>query len=155
VSEQAGAATRVPRRVSLFAPLFEGLLAIGVPLGPNGLITVRGRKSGLPRTTGVAIIEVSGRRWIWNPWGDVQWVRNLRSAGRATITKRGKTEEVTATELSSMEKGDFFRNGIGALARSIRGGVAFIRFVDGVDLNDPGSVDAAKRRPVFELHRLD
>ncbi|MDQ6790679.1 MAG: nitroreductase family deazaflavin-dependent oxidoreductase, partial [Candidatus Dormibacteraeota bacterium] len=40
-------------------------------MGPNGLITIRGRKSGLPRTTPVAIIEVSGRRWVWAPWGDV------------------------------------------------------------------------------------
>ena len=79
---------RVPRRVSLFSPILKFLLAAGVPLGFNGLITIRGRKSGLPRTTPVAIIEVSGRRWVWAPWGEVHWVRNLRAAGRATITVR-------------------------------------------------------------------
>jgi deazaflavin-dependent oxidoreductase (nitroreductase family) len=139
----------LPRHISLFLPLIEPLLAKGVPLGPNGLITIRGRKSGLPRTNGVALIEINSRRWVWCPWGDAQWVRNLRAAGRATITKGRKTEEVSATELDEAEKVEFFRNGIGALAGSIPGGFTFIRLIDGVDLHDP--VQAAKGRPVFEL----
>ena len=63
-------AARVPKSVSIFSPILKFLLAAGVPLGPNGLITIRGRKSGMPRTTPVAIIEVSGRRWIWAPAQD-------------------------------------------------------------------------------------
>src|SRR3954452_13515793 len=89
-----------PRWVfSLFNPIVKFLLVAGIPMGPNGLITIRGRKSGLPRTTPVAIIEVAGRRWAWAPFGDVQWVRNLRAAGGATITIRRRKEEVRATEL--------------------------------------------------------
>src|SRR5688572_6727292 len=89
----------VPRWVSLFNPLLKSLLAVGVPMGPNALITIRGRRSGLPRTTPVAIIEVSGRRWIWAPWGEAHWVRNLRAAGHATIGVPRRKEEVRATEL--------------------------------------------------------
>ena len=70
------------------------LLRTGVRMGPMTLLTVRGRKSGLPRSTPVAIIDVSGRRWIWAPWGDVNWVRNLRAAGHATITFRRRDDEV-------------------------------------------------------------
>jgi hypothetical protein len=89
IGSAAGAPGMPPRWVfSLFNPIARFLLAAGVPLGPNGLITVRGRKSGLPRTTPVAIIAVAGRRWVWCPWGDTQWVRNLRAAGGATITAR-------------------------------------------------------------------
>ncbi len=72
-------------------------MAAGVPMAINGLITIPGRTSGLPRTTGVAIIQAKGRRWVWAPWGDVQWVRNLRAAGRVTITLRRRKEEVQAT----------------------------------------------------------
>jgi deazaflavin-dependent oxidoreductase (nitroreductase family) len=142
-------APSVPRHVSLFSPVLKWLLAAGVPLASNGLITVRGRTSGEPRTTPVAIIEVSGRRWIWAPWGDVHWVRNLRAAGRATITKRGRKEDVRATELNPSERVAFFRDVLGPFARSIRGGVTFIRVVDGVDLNRPAN--AAEGRVVFEL----
>src|ERR1043165_9230355 len=142
---------RVPASVSIFNPVLKFLLAAGVPIGPNGLITVRGRKSGLPRTTPVAIIEVSGRRWVWSPFGEVQWVRNLRAAGRATITVRRRKEAVRATELDRTQRVAFFRDILGPLARGIPFGVAFIRIVDGVDLNRPPE-ETAEGRPVFELH---
>jgi hypothetical protein len=71
-------AARAPWWVTVFGPIAKFLLAARVPLGFNGLITVRGRTSGLPRTTPLAIIDVSGRRWVWAPWGEVHWVRNLR-----------------------------------------------------------------------------
>ena len=97
----------------------------------------------------MAIIEVSGRRWVWAPWGEVQWVRNLRAAGRATITFRRREEAVSAIELDSTERVGFFRDVLGPLARGIPFGIWFIRTVDGVDLDDP--VDAAAGRSVFEL----
>ena len=50
----------VPKQVSLFSPVLKLLLTLGVPLGLNGLITIRGRTSGLPRTTPVAIIAAGG-----------------------------------------------------------------------------------------------
>ena len=157
MSDRIGSAAGVPgvppRWVfSFFNPIAKFLLAAGVPMGVNGLITIRGRKSGLPRTTPVAIIEVSVRRWVWSPWGEVHWVRNLRAAGRATITVRRRKEEVRATELDPTERVEFFRDVLGPLARSIPFGVTFIRIADGVDLNDP--VAAAEGRPVFELHPL-
>lgn len=142
-----------PRWVfSVFNPIARTLLSAGVPLGPNGLITIRGRKSGLPRTTPVAIIEASGRRWVWAPWGDVQWVRNLRAAGNATITVRRRKIDVGATELDPAERVAFFRDVLGPLARGIPFGLWFIRAVDGVDLDRPS--EAAEGRRVFELRPL-
>ena len=146
----AGVPGMPPRWVfSFFNPIARVLLAAGVPMGLNGLITIRGRKSGRLRTTPVAIIEVSGRRWVWCPWGDVQWVRNLRAAGRATITVRRRKEVVRATELDPTQRVAFFRDTLGPLARGIPFGVWFIRTVDGVDLDRP--VEMAEGRRVFEL----
>jgi deazaflavin-dependent oxidoreductase (nitroreductase family) len=152
MSDHISGAAAAPPWVTFFGPIARLLLTAGIPLGPNALITIRGRKSGLPRTTPLAIIEVAGRRWIWAPWGEVQWVRNLRAAGRATITVRGRTEEVAATELDPRERVAFFRDILGPLARSIPLGVWFIRIVDQVDLDDP--VKVAEDRRVFELHPL-
>jgi deazaflavin-dependent oxidoreductase (nitroreductase family) len=143
-------AARAPRWVTMWTPITKFLLAARVPLGPNGLITVAGRKTGLPRTTPVAIIEVSGRRWIWAPWGDVHWVRNLRAAGQGTITVRGRKQEVRASELDPEQRVWFFRDVLGPLARSMPFGLAFVRIADQVDLNRP--LDAAEGRAVFELH---
>ena len=77
-------------------------------------------------------------------------MRNLRAAGHATITVRGREEEVRVTELDPAERVAFFRDVVGPVARKIPFGVSFIRIVDGVDLNDP--LAAAVGRPVFELH---
>jgi len=140
---------RIPRRVRFFSPILKFFLVAGVPMGPNGLITIRGRKSGLPRTTPLAIVEVAGKRWVWAPWGEVNWVRNLRAAGRATITKRRRREEVVATELDPTQRVEFFRDVLGPLARGIPLGVWFLRVIDGVDIDDP--VEAAEGRRVFEL----
>ena len=142
-------AAAAPRYVTLFNPIARSLLAARVPMGPNALLTIRGRKTGVPRTTPVAIIELDGRRWIWSPWGEVHWVRNLRAAGRATITARGRVEAVVATELDAAQRAGFFRDVLGPIARRMRFGVRFIRVVDGVDLDDP--VAAAEGRSVFEL----
>ena len=141
--------SRAPWWVTTFGPIARTLLAAGVPMGFNGLITIRGRMTGLPRTTPVAIIDASGRRWVWAPWGDVQWVRNLRVAGGATITLRGRTEDVIAIEQDRAQRLVFFRDILPPIARRIPLGIGFIRIVDGTDLSDP--VGAADGRPVFEL----
>jgi deazaflavin-dependent oxidoreductase (nitroreductase family) len=145
-------AARVPRSVSIFSPILKFLLVRGIPLGYNRLVTIRGRKSGLPRTAAIAVLEASGRRWVWAPWGEVHWVRNLRASGVATITVRGKKEEVRATELDPTERVGFFRDVLGPFARGIPVGFLFIRIVDGVDLSRP--VEAAEGRRVFELHPI-
>jgi deazaflavin-dependent oxidoreductase (nitroreductase family) len=138
-----------PRGINVFIAIAKPLLAAGVPMAFNGLLTVPGRKTGKPRTTALAIVDVDGRRWVWSPWGEVHWVRNLRAAGRATITFRRREEEVLSVELDPEERVAFFRDTLTPIARRMRGGMWFIRAFDGVDLRDP--VAAAKDRPVFEL----
>jgi deazaflavin-dependent oxidoreductase (nitroreductase family) len=138
-----------PRGINVFNAIAKPLLAAGVPMGFNGLLTVTGRKTGKPRTTALAIVDANGRRWVWSPWGEVHWVRNLRAAGRATITFRRREDEVRAVELDPEQRVAFFRDTLTPIARRMRGGMWFIRAVDGVDLRDP--VAAAKDRPVFEL----
>jgi deazaflavin-dependent oxidoreductase (nitroreductase family) len=152
MSERSGGVARAPRHVRLFGAALKLLLKAGFPLGPNRLITIRGRKSGLPRVTPLAVIAVSGRRWVWAPWGEVNWVHNLRAAGQATISVRGRDEQVRAIELDPTERVGFFRDMLGPLARSIPFGVWFSRIVDGVDLNRPE--EAAEGRVVFELQPL-
>lgn len=139
---------RAPRMTAILNPVAKALLGAGLPLGANALVTVRGRTSGEPRTTPLAIIGVGGRRWVWSPWGEVNWVRNLRAAGRATIAVRGLREEVTASELDPAEREHFFRDVFGPYVRSLRFGRTFVRLVDGVDVNDPHAADG---HPVFEL----
>jgi hypothetical protein len=152
MSDRIVSTDRAPRRVRFFSAILQFLLAAGVPLGPNRLISIPGRKSGLDRTTALAAIQVSGRRWVWAPWGEVNWVRNLRAARRATLTMHEGKEEVIATELDPTQRVGFFRDVLAPLARGIPFGIPFARIVDGVDLAHP--LEAAEGRCVFELHQL-
>ena len=152
IKSATGRAAGAPWWVTMFTPVTRSLLGTRLPMGFNGLITIRGRKTGLPRTTPIAIIQFSGRRWVWSPWGEVNWVRNLRAAGEAQITFRGRKEEVRATELDPTQRVAFFRDILGPLARGIPFGVWFVRTFDQVDLDDP--LEAAEGRCVFELNSL-
>jgi deazaflavin-dependent oxidoreductase (nitroreductase family) len=83
--------------------LFMALLRAGLTLGTMSLLTVRGRKSGQPRTVPVLLIEQEGERWLVAPYGIVQWVRNLRAAGTATLTRGRRSEVISVTELPAQE----------------------------------------------------
>ena len=144
---------QAPWYVPLVNPLSRLLLRAGISLGPNVLVTAPGRLSGHPRTSPLAIIEVDGRRWVWSPWGEVNWVRNLRAADRATITVHRRSEDVTVRELDPAERVWFFRDRLLPVAEAMRFGVAFVRIVDGVDVRQPER--AADGRVVFELLSAD
>ena len=142
---------RVPFFVPLFNPVARRLLGSGIPLGPNALLTVRGRKSGLPRTTPVALVDIEGRRWVIATFGDVNWARNLRADPEATITIKGRAAKVRATELSVPERASFFREVLGPYVRRIPLGSFLIGRILGAReiLTDPEG--AARKHPVFEL----
>ena len=57
MNDHMSRAAAAPPWVTFFGPIARFLLTAGIPLGPNALITIRGRKSGLLRTTPLAIIE--------------------------------------------------------------------------------------------------
>jgi deazaflavin-dependent oxidoreductase (nitroreductase family) len=130
------------------------MLGVGIPMGPNALITVRGRNSGLNRTTPVALVEIGDKRWVIGTFGETNWVRNLRAAGEATLTVGRRREKVGAIELSHEAGAGFFRDVLGPYVRRIPLGLGrwMIGSVLGAKdiLEDP--VTASERRPVFEIH---
>ncbi|HZU00962.1 MAG TPA: nitroreductase family deazaflavin-dependent oxidoreductase [Ktedonobacteraceae bacterium] len=79
------------------------LLRIGLPIGPSVLLSVRGRKSGKIYTVPVALVENSGTRFLVAAFGEVSWVRNLRAAGRAQLTRKRRTEAIGVVELEARE----------------------------------------------------
>ena len=153
MSVQANATPRVPSFVGFFNPLAQRMLGAGIPLGPNALITVRGRKSGVDRTTPVALIEIGGRRWVVGTFGETHWVRNLRAAGQATVTVGKRKENVRAIELGAEAGGVIFRDVIAPYVERIPLGLGkwMIGSLLGARdiLEDP--VAAGRTHPVFEL----
>jgi deazaflavin-dependent oxidoreductase (nitroreductase family) len=116
-----------PSIVNILNPLVRRLLRIGMPMGPNTLITIRGRTSGQLRTFPVAVLETGGRQFVFSSFGEVNWVRNLRAAGEATVRRGRRSHAVVATELTPAEGGPLLQSaldpmwkvpGVGALLGS-------------------------------------
>ncbi len=66
------------------------------------LLTVRGRKTGKEYSVPVTILEQAGKRYLVPPYGEVNWVRNARVAGRVILT-RGKYSETCSISQVSPE----------------------------------------------------
>jgi deazaflavin-dependent oxidoreductase (nitroreductase family) len=151
-SVQAGGTSRAPSLVSFVNPLIRRLVGAGMPFGPNVLLTVRGRTSGVPRTFPVAVVEVRGRRFVQSPFGEVNWVRNLRAAGEAMVSKGRRQETVDAVEISPEEGGPILREALAPYVRSRVLAKVLGRFFDLRSTSTPEEyVAEARRHPMFEL----
>jgi deazaflavin-dependent oxidoreductase (nitroreductase family) len=79
------------------------LLRHGRGPGFMRLLSVTGRVSGRPRTTPVVPVQGDGQVWVVSPFGEVDWVRNVRAAGRLELHRghdrtRYETRELDAAE---------------------------------------------------------
>jgi deazaflavin-dependent oxidoreductase (nitroreductase family) len=130
------------------------LLRAGLPIGPMFLLTVNGRRSGLPRTTPVALAP-HPRGWrLVAPFGVVDWVKNLRVAGTGLITRGRRTVEVRAIELGAEEAAPLLRESlleVGPITRSVVGG----HFAVALDAPLADWVAEAPLHPAFILEPAD
>jgi deazaflavin-dependent oxidoreductase (nitroreductase family) len=144
--------TGVPALIPILNPLIRRILGAGLPFGPNVLLTVRGRASGLPRTVPVAVIKLSGHRYVQSPFGEVNWVRNLRAAGEAVVSKGQNREEVEAVEVTPEAGGPILRDALAPYLRSRLLATVLRRFFPfQADSTLEDYVAEASRHPMFEL----
>ena len=88
------------------------LLRLGVPISRHEspvVLTVPGRRTGRPRSTPVTPMHVGNSRYVVNGYPGADWVRNVRAAGQATLTRGGRREEVRMVELRPDEAGPVLR----------------------------------------------
>jgi deazaflavin-dependent oxidoreductase (nitroreductase family) len=148
---------KAPAVIRIARPLGRLLLRLGVPMGPDALMTIRGRRSGSPRTVAVAVVSIDGRRWVIGAYGNVNWVHNLRAAQQAVIHGGRRRERVSAAEVRRDEAEAFYRD----LLPSYLAGLPVVLRLLTIALLRSGSPDiidnparAARTRPIFELVHL-
>jgi deazaflavin-dependent oxidoreductase (nitroreductase family) len=100
-------------------------------------LTVPGRRTGVPRKVPVLPVQVAGSRYLVSPYGETEWARNLRAAGRAELSRKGHAESFRASEVPVAE-----RDAVIAAYRKIISGSVSSYFTR---LPDPGD------HPVFRL----
>jgi deazaflavin-dependent oxidoreductase (nitroreductase family) len=129
--------------------LITTLLHAGVNMGTSSLLTVRGRKSGQPHTVPVRLVEQDDQRWLVASYGVDQWVRNLRVAGQATLTRGRRSEAISATELPAKEAARVLKQYLMH--------VAWVRPYFDVTIDSPLEAyeREAPRHPVFQITPLE
>ena len=147
-------------------PLVRRLMSAGIPTGSrNILLTVRGRRSGKPRTTPLGLLELDGRIFVQASYSDDGWVRNLRSAGQATMTDHGRRVAVETVELAPDKAAVILRRALEPYRRSrllrallgprARPPVAVLRWCRiRVDDTPEEYFAEAQRHPLFELRPM-
>jgi deazaflavin-dependent oxidoreductase (nitroreductase family) len=87
----------------LFGNVMSELIRLGLIGKPMYVLTVVGRKSGKPYSIPVSLVERDGQRWLVSPYGETNWVKNARAAGKVTLTRTGHSETLHIQELSPEE----------------------------------------------------
>ena len=119
----------------------------GLSLLGSRVLAVRGRTSGVWRTTPVNLLDYEVHRYLVSARGEGQWVRNLRVAGSGELRAGRRTEAFQGRELSDEEKVPVLR------AYLKRWKFEVGAFFDGVgpDSSNAEILNIAAKHPVFEV----
>jgi deazaflavin-dependent oxidoreductase (nitroreductase family) len=140
---RVGPGTRLVNRV------FAAMTRRGLGKDYRHLLTVRGRKTGRPRTTPVDVMREGARRWLVAAYGITNWVHNARAAGEVTISRGGRQETLRVTELTPEDSVRVLRQYLREVP------VTRTYFDVTADSTDEEIAAEAPRHPVFALIPLD
>jgi deazaflavin-dependent oxidoreductase (nitroreductase family) len=87
------------RMVNAGNKLVVGLQRLGIAFGPMQLLTVAGRRTGVPRTFPIAVLPIEGNRYIVQAYPKAAWVANVRAAGSVTLTRGRRSATARLVEL--------------------------------------------------------
>jgi deazaflavin-dependent oxidoreductase (nitroreductase family) len=156
---------RIARRFFwLVNPLARRMIPAGFTTGaPNILLIVRGRRSGIERTTPVGMLDFDGHSYVQASYGATGWARNLRAAGEATVIyPGGRRSPVHAIEIPPDEAAAILRRVLKSnrqlrllrrlLGSRVRPPVAILhRYRIRIDDTPQDYLAEARRHPLFEL----
>jgi deazaflavin-dependent oxidoreductase (nitroreductase family) len=94
-------------------------LRLGLKVGSQHLLSVRGRTSGIERMTPVSLVTVDGNRYIVAAFADADWVRNTRAAGTGSLARGRRQDDVALIEIPEDARGPILR----AFVAQVPGGV--------------------------------
>ena len=83
--------------------VFRAMTRLGIGGSYRSVLSVRGRRSGVVRSTPLGAIVSGEDRWLVAAYGEVSWVRNVQAAGEASLSRGGRTEAFRGIEASPSE----------------------------------------------------
>jgi deazaflavin-dependent oxidoreductase (nitroreductase family) len=114
---------RPPRYLKPMNKLLMAVQKLGISTGPAMVLTVPGRKSGLPRSTPMTPFDFDGGLHVVAGYPGSEWAANARAAGSGTLTRGRRSREVRIIELSAEEARPVLR----VFPKEVPVGVAFAK----------------------------
>ena len=114
---------RPPRYLKPMNKVMVAVQRLGIPTGPAMVLTVPGRKSGLPRSTPMTPFEFQGGLYVVAGYPGADSAANARAAGTGTLSRGRRSREVRIIELTAMEARPVLRE----FSRQVPVGVAFAK----------------------------
>jgi deazaflavin-dependent oxidoreductase (nitroreductase family) len=136
---------RAPSWLAIANRLNIALLRRGIGPATQCVLTIAGRKTGLPRRTPIAVVALGGEEFLVAGYPSSDWVRNARAAGRGVLSRGSTSRAVGLEEVPVAERPPVLRE----FLRSIRGGRSFLVF--GAHATDAEIAAAAGEHPVFRI----
>jgi deazaflavin-dependent oxidoreductase (nitroreductase family) len=155
MTQQTAKAQSYRRTVNRINKVITGLQRIGIAFGPMHLLTVTGRRSGQPRTFPIAVLPLTGGRYIVQAFPKAAWVANARAAAQTadvvTLTRGRRSFAVRLVEVPIEQRGSLLREVVqtqsaSAAQRYVTNGLASAPTPDAV-------AAAADRIAVFRIEQ--
>ncbi len=74
-------------------------------LGKQVVLTTTGRNSGQPRSVPISPLDIRGTGYIVSPYGEVDWVKNVRSNKNVRLRHGRNDRRVTLAEVPVTRRG--------------------------------------------------
>lgn len=128
-----------------------GLQRLGVAFGPMQLLTVPGRRTGVPRTFPIAVNPIGGQHYIVQAYPKAAWVANVRAAGEVTLTRGRRSSIARLAELPVEERRPVLRRLVETSPSSV--GKRFVTTGLAAAPTPDAVAAAAERIAVFRVER--
>ncbi|HEX5403694.1 MAG TPA: nitroreductase family deazaflavin-dependent oxidoreductase [Pseudonocardiaceae bacterium] len=137
------------RMVNTVNKVIMGLQRVGIAFGQMQLLTVVGRRSGLPRTFPVAVLPLTGGRYVIQAFPKAAWVLNVRAADTVTLSRGRRTSTVRLVELPAAEGAPLLRELVASSPASVGQRYVTTGLADGATPDEVAA--AADRIAVFRV----
>ncbi|HWD06220.1 MAG TPA: nitroreductase family deazaflavin-dependent oxidoreductase [Amycolatopsis sp.] len=140
------------RMVGTINKVIVSLQRMGLAFGPTQLLTVRGRRTGQPRTFPLAVNELDGDRYLFQAFPKAAWVANARAAGTVTLTRGRSVTQARLVEVGVEERRPLLRRLVATSPASV--GKRFVTTGLAGESTPDGVAAAAERIAVFRVEPL-
>lgn len=137
-----------PRWLKPMNKVMMAVQRLGIRTGPAMVLTVPGRKTGLPRSTPMTPFVHDGSLYTVAGYPGADWAANARAAGAGTLSQGRRSRHVTIVELTPEQSRPVLRS----FAVKVPVGVGFAKRSGLVTDGTPDEFEAlAGRLTVFRL----